>query len=352
MAALPELPADPAADPLEHALRARAIHVLALAERLLDSLPGSESHAQLMKTHLAEGRRQAAAQPDLPAVQLPLLVHAAITGDDEPAVPVAVACTLLYLGADLFDNAADRELPPEWAIASGADVQLAAATLLAALPGVALAQLERAAPAARLWALARDFARSLTVMSAGQHDDERFSLRDDVTVEACRRMAERKVAAELALFARAGALLATDDTRLVDAYSDFGFQLGAAAGLADDTADVWLGEPSRDLLNGKRTLPVAHALQTLSGQDREQLVDLLDEATQDVGAHDAVRAALLEAGSLRYAVLVVGIYRQRALRALERAAALEGPRRHLAAYLDRVFVARFADLKLATAKSR
>ena len=44
------------------------------------------------------------------SIHLPLLVHAAVAGDDLPAVSLAAACTLLWAGAELYDDLTDGAL--------------------------------------------------------------------------------------------------------------------------------------------------------------------------------------------------------------------------------------------------
>jgi geranylgeranyl pyrophosphate synthase len=82
-------------------------------------------------------------------------------------------------------------------------------------------------------------------------------------------MAERKSGSAGALLAKAGAVLATEDPRTIEAYAAFGSCFGTAKQLMDDVWDIWGEDPSRDLLNGKRTLPIVHALSTLQGEQRK-----------------------------------------------------------------------------------
>ena len=106
-------------------MRGRVERVFAFLEDLIGALPVPPSHRELLRVHLDVGRERAEIYPELPAIQLPLLVHAAISGDESPALPVAGACTLLYLGADLFDNVIDDELPPSWRARDPAEASLA-----------------------------------------------------------------------------------------------------------------------------------------------------------------------------------------------------------------------------------
>ena len=259
-----------------------------------------------------------------------MLVYAAITGDEAPATPLAAACTLLYLGADLFDNVADGELLPCWQASNPALANLAAAALLCALPPLAIARLEQNGVApTRLWRLTKMFAETLATMSAGQYDDLIFSGQQNVTIASSRRMSEQKSGAEIGAFARAGAMLASDDARLIEEYAGFGTCIGTAAQIASDLGDIFGGAPSRDLLNAKQTLPVLHALSTLQGEPLRRLRSLLISATLSGDCHQEVREVLQAAGSLRYVALVVEIFRQRALAFLKAAQPREPARSEL-----------------------
>jgi geranylgeranyl pyrophosphate synthase len=317
----------------------RVQKVFGFLDSLIDTFPVPPSHRALLRVHLDTGRDEAKAYSELPAVQLPLLVHAAITGDERPALPVAGACMLLYLGADLFDNLIDDELPPSWHARDPAESSLAATTLLAALPQLALARLrEQGTPPARLWNLAHLFAKTLLAMSAGEHEDLLFTDQDDMGVETCRVMVQRKSGSEFALFAKAGALLATEDPAVVEKYTAFGECLGTARQICTDVWDIWKGENSQDLLNGKRTLPIVHALCTLRGESRQRLQYLLKAVRDGAKCHGEVRKMLLAAGSVHYAALIVGVYRRRARDYLAAASAQEPAGEALRALLQGAFL--------------
>src|SRR5829696_9338186 len=218
----------------------RVERVFASIEELIGALPVPRSHRELLRVHVGVGREQAEVYPELPAIRLPLLVHAAITGDEGPALPVAGACTLLYLGADLFDNLIDHELPSSWHARDPAEANLAAATLLTALPQLAIARLqERGTLPERLWTLAHLFADYGLTMGAGQYEDLHFPSLKNVSIEDSRVIAEHKSGAEYALFATAGATLATEDRSTIEAYAAFGSCFGIAQQLINDAQDIW-----------------------------------------------------------------------------------------------------------------
>ena len=317
-------------------MQERVEQVFAFIEELIGTLPVPPRHRELLQVHVNVGREQAGTYPELPAVQLPLLVHTAITGDQRPALPVAGACTLLYLGADLLDNLLDHELPPGWHAREPTEANLAATTLLAALPQLSIARLrDKGVPPARLWALAQLFAHTLLTMSAGEYEDLLFAKLEDAELQLCRTIAERKSGSEFALFARAGAILATEDLTVIERYASFGLCLGTASQILSDVGDIWSEGMSRDLLNGERTLPVVHALYTLRGASRERLQELLVTPRESAEYHDEVRALLAAAGSIHYTPLVVEISLHRARRHLAAASPRGLAGRALRLLLDR-----------------
>jgi len=318
-------------------MRERVERVFASLEQLIGTLPVPRSHRELIWIHLKAGREQARASPRLPAIQLPLLVHAAISGDERPAHHLAEACTLLYFGVDLFDNFIDDELSSSWDTRDPAEASLAATTLLAAAPQIAVARLrEHGVPPERLWELAHLFAETLLTMSAGEHEDVLFTGRVDVRPEMCRDMIERKSGSEFALFAKAGAMLATEDEGVIQQYAAFGRCFGMASQLRSDVWDIWSAEISQDLINGRCTLPVVHALSTLREGSRERLQELLRAARDSAEHHDEVRMLLAETGSLSHTTMVIEVYLRRAHEYLAATSPLEPAGQDLRALLDKV----------------
>lgn len=269
----------------------------------------------MLLVHVDEGREQARSYPPLAAVQLSLLTHEAITGDWEPAIPLAGVCTLLYLGADLLDNLADDELPPRWAPWGPQQASLAAATFLAVLVPMALARMP--SDDGMHWSFVGMFAEGMLEMSAGQRAD--LTEPGEPGPRTRREMVERKSGTEMSVFARAGAVLADANRQEAEAYAAFGLSLGSAAQVASDVHDLFHPEGSRDLLNERITLPVAHALARLSGRDLAQFRALLASARRSVSVHADVREALMATRSIVYSSVVVEAYLARARRSLARA---------------------------------
>jgi octaprenyl-diphosphate synthase len=276
--------------------------------------------AQVLLLQLAveEGHAQAIDLPNgLPAAELPLLVFtAANTTSSAPQLALAGCCLSIYLGADIFDNVADDELPDRWAPHGPALASLTGVTLLAPFAALALAELQTSS-ATRLL-LHEALAEALAAMSAGQTSDLSMVSREDVSLDAAEQVAVAKTGEELAFFSRAGALLAECPPDVCDAYAMLGRHLGASRQIASDCIDLFAGRDaySHDLASGKRTLPIVYALATLPARQRATLLGHLQAAPSDDDRAETARGILRTSGAIEFGALAAEIQRRRALAAL------------------------------------
>jgi heptaprenyl diphosphate synthase len=288
-------------------------------DELLTEVSVSDAQRELLGRHVEFYGERLDQLTYFPSIHFPLLAHEAVTGGAGPAVPVAAACTLVFLGADLHDTLADDEVPDVWDAATPAEIVLAATTIIATLPTLSVARLAREGVDPRVvWALTETLARGTLAMSAGQQRDIAPEPGDRFDPAAYRAVAELKAGEEVAMFGRAGAILAGAAEDVVDAYAGFGRCLGAAGQIATDATDL-TRTPSQDLLTGKRTLPIAHALRAADGAQRVRLLALLEQARRSPDCHPEVLDELVRAGSFRFTSLVIEAYRAQAMTFLDAA---------------------------------
>jgi geranylgeranyl diphosphate synthase type I len=123
----------------------------------------------------------------------------------------------------------------------------------------------------------RVYDETCLALCEGQYLDITFERQSVVTVDAYLEMIGKKTAALVGASVQAGAILATDDGEVVEAYRRFGYDLGMAFQMADDvkgsfwsTADS--GKPmAGDVRKRKKTLPIVWALEHASEPDRDRL---------------------------------------------------------------------------------
>lgn len=312
----------------------RATQVLDLAADIVAREARSSHQARLLTTALVGLRQQAQTMALFPAIHLPLLVHAGLNGDDGPALPLAAATSLLFLGVDICDDLADGDCPAHLAGYRPAELSLAAATLLCAVPQLALARLD--APSERLAAMQQDLAAGLLRMGAGQATDLALTGGDAATTDEVITSVAGKSGEEAALFAVLAARFADAPDTVTATYAAYGRALGTAAQLASDCYDLFTAAHSRDLASGTRTLPIALHLERLAGAERAAFLDQLAQARTEPSAQAAVRARLRAAGELRRCALIVEVECQRGHRALAEAAPHAAAHEGLRVMIDQV----------------
>lgn len=301
--------------PYEHSIFQRTEEVLACAEHFALSRAATRTQRQLLGKALLGLRAQLSEQQTpTPFIHMPLNVYVGLRGYDEAAIPLAAATTLLFLGIDICDDLADADLPAHWAGYRPAEINLAGATLLCALPQLAIAELD--VPPACRDAMQRTLATGLLRMAAGQQTDLSLAGSGRVRVAEVEASVVAKSGEECALFAALAAQLAGAPRESVTLYTDLGRAIGTAAQLASDCYDLFDAPQSRDLANGTRTLPVALYLERQADGERATFLDLLSQAKGNMIAQETVRQRLRMAGALRHCTFVVEVYCQRALRTL------------------------------------
>jgi len=294
---------------------------------------------------------------------LGLLAYESLTGDYRPALPGAAAVELGHNFSLVHDDIEDadrerRHRPTLWAL-WGVPLAINAGDALFALSRLALYRLlEDGFSERRVLALMRVYDETCLALCEGQYLDISFESRTDVTVDAYLEMIGKKTAALVGASVQAGAILATDDADVVEAYRRFGYDLGMAFQMADDvkgsfwaTADS--GKPEAgDVRKRKKTLPLVWALEHAGPDDRDRLAviyaprgddgdatGLVEHAPLDDAQVGEVLAILERSGAREHALSEARRYRDLALAHLERLPCAPERRRELADLVRSVIAA-------------
>jgi geranylgeranyl diphosphate synthase type I len=269
---------------------------------------------------------------------LGLLAYESLTGDYRPALPGAAAVELGHNFSLVHDDIEDadrerRHRPTLWAI-WGVPLAINAGDALFALSRLALYRLlEDGFSERRVLALMRVYDETCLALCEGQYLDISFEHQDDVSIDAYLEMIGKKTAALVGASVQAGAILATDDANVIEAYRRFGYDLGMAFQMADDVkGSFWpttdSGKPEAgDVRRRKKTLPLVWALSHAADDDRARLRDLY--ARDEAGASGAeeplgdqavaeVLAILERSGAREHALTEARRYRDLALGHVER----------------------------------
>lgn len=252
----------------------------------------------------------------LPFVHIPVLVHRAAGGDEALGKRVACACAALFLGLDIFDDVADRDLPEVWRSYPEHEVSLAGATLIWSLPQLMIAELPL--PPERKGAMLAVAARELLNMAAGQQVDLALTGSESAAPDQVIASVQGKSGAELALFGYLAASAAGVGEEAAGHFAEFGRAFGSAGQIASDLYDIFGAPESKDLKSGTRTLPITYFLAKATPEAKELLVNY------DPDALEPLRQAMLASGAVRKTGLVIEMLRRKALKELEQTGGDEG----------------------------
>jgi geranylgeranyl diphosphate synthase type I len=266
---------------------------------------------------------------------LGLLAYQSIAGEHQRALPGAAAVEMGHnfslVHDDIQDNSPERRHRPALWTITGVAQAINTGDTLFTLSRLALHRLEDLGfPPRKVLDLMRLYDETCLALCEGQYLDIAASAGGaPLSVEGYLDMIGRKTAALIAGSVQAGAMLATDDTRVIEAFRSFGWALGMAFQINDDLLGIWgdeqeTGKPASDLAEHKRTLPLLHALEHASAADRERLLALTGKAT--LTAEDGARArdVMERTGSRAFTRGRAAAWRDEALGQLEASGIVDG----------------------------
>jgi geranylgeranyl diphosphate synthase type I len=138
----------------------------------------------------------------------------------------------------------------------------------------------------------------------GQALDIGFEGKLDVKEDEYLTMIYKKTAALIAAAAKAGAILGGGTDEQIEALCEYGRLIGMAFQIQDDYLDVVsdaedIGKPvGSDIIEGKMTLMVVHALSNASKEDKNRLISILQANDEDL-VEDAI-GIFNKYGSIEY----------------------------------------------------
>ena len=242
---------------------------------------------------------------------LGLLAYESLTGDHRAALPGAAAVELGHNFSLVHDDIEDRDVERRhratlWTVWGVAQAINAGDTLFT-LSRMALHRLtELGFSDTKVLALMRLYDETCLALCEGQFMDIWGAEHDEhLSVDFYFDMIGRKTAALIAASVQAGAMLATDDAQVIEAYRGFGWSLGIAFQLNDDLLGIWgdeqaTGKEPSDLAKHKKTMPVIYALERAAESERLRLRAILAEGNPTLETIAEARAILDRCGAREY----------------------------------------------------
>lgn len=269
-----------------------------------------------------EGNRREGSSGKALRPTLCLLACEAVGGDYRRALPTAAAIELIHNYSLIHDDIQDndrqrRHRPTVWTI-WGKPQAINAGTAMRILTNVALARLGELGinPEKRL-IVQRLVDETTLRLIEGQYLDISYEKRLDITVNDYLRMIEGKTASLIACALEAGALLGTDDERLINDFRTLGRNLGLSFQIRDDILGIWgdrtiTGKPlASDIQRRKKTLPIVLALENARDGQKEILAQYYQNGKGRISKAD-VLVVLEEVGARAFAQRIADNYCQEA----------------------------------------
>ncbi len=223
----------------------------------------------------------------------PLAVLGALTGDPEPAIPVAVVSTVWWAGAGALDNLSDtragtRRASPGLTLAESL---MGAVACLELIPRRLIECCPAPADVRGTWS--EELIAASVAAANGRLADAARDTDAALSWAQVMAMYVGKTGAAYARDAVMAARLATRDTTSIGAWRAFGQLFGVLRQMHNDNAPV-TPDDDEDLANGTPTLLMAHALETATPARKAELLGLRAAAMHDLESRAALRHQLHE----------------------------------------------------------
>ena len=166
----------------------------------------------------------------------------------------------------------------------------------------------------------------------GRFMDLEAQERIDLSLDRYNKMVSAKTGALVSCAMKLGGLLAGASETTIESLGACGDDLGVSVQMRDDLGELWGikgAEPSAEVMNKKKLLPVVVALESASISDKRRLGEIYFKRVLDQDDIVSLRGTLEELGVKEECDRLVEGKRAKALSALEVDGLSEGGRRHI-----------------------
>jgi geranylgeranyl diphosphate synthase type I len=214
---------------------------------------------------------------------LALVACEAVGGKSSKAISFAIAIELLHnftlVHDDIVDRASQRRGVQTVHLRYGESTAIFAGDALLA-KAIEVTTQAQSSPKI-IVQLTYKLAEVTSILCEGQEIDIEFGIKTEASLEQYLELIRRKTAVLFQLACEGGALIGNASQKALQSLSNYGLNLGMAFQIVDDCLDligVKTGKPpGADIREGKKTLPIIHALQNASAQDKAELLKILEK---------------------------------------------------------------------------
>jgi geranylgeranyl pyrophosphate synthase len=248
-----------------------------------------------------------------------LLVCEAFGKNPKDYVDFAIIPEVIHNGTlmvdDIEDSSEYRRGKPCTYKVYGLDVAINAGNAMYYLPLLPLLEKKAKLSPQKICRIYEIYAQEMINVSLGQAMDiawhRGLANAEGIDEKDYLQMCAYKTGTLARMAAKIASVLANGDDELVEKLGRFAESVGVAFQIQDDVLDLTSeefgekkGGRGQDITEGKRSLPVIHALNTAKTQDRKRLVEILEMHTSNQDLRDAAIAIMQKYGSIEYAKLV------------------------------------------------
>ena len=155
----------------------------------------------------------------------------------------------------------------------------------------------------------------------GRFTDLEAQERIDMSVDSYMSMVSKKTGALVSCAMQLGGLVASDDEEVQEALATCGERIGVAMQIRGDLRELWgvaqgVEEPSPEVMNKKKLLPVVYAMEKASIRDKRRLGDIYFKRVLRPEDVPSLLEVIQELGAREHCEELVERYRAEALSAL------------------------------------
>ncbi len=251
---------------------------------------------------------------------LAMITAAAFGEDEDKAIPYGVAIELVHnftlVHDDIMDKDEKRRGRKTLHKKIGEPRAINAGDGLFALAFKKLVEIDVEGETLRR--LLDELSTSVVKVAEGQEEDISFEGSYEISEEDFIEMIEKKTSYLFRAATRGGAIIGGGDEKQVEEMGEYARKMGIAFQIQDDYLDL-IGEEDKigkdvgsDIKEGKRTLMVIKSLNELPSDDKERLIEILEEEENtDVEVREAI-GLLEKAGAIEYSRELAEEYAQQA----------------------------------------